>query len=144
MLALGSPEIRDLTVDEIERTAFRHLLWLAAEVDSPALDAIIRDELPSLVVRGIVEFGAPVAFLAVNAATDRVSIEYIAVAESARSLGYGTALVQTAQRIAHGRPVYAETDDDAVDFYRRLGFHVSLGDADLRWPERQRYICVLG
>lgn len=38
--------------------------------------------------------------------------------------------------------VYLETDDDAVDFYRKLGFVISPKERDPRWPDRERYACV--
>ena len=40
-------------------------------------------------------------------------------------------------------PIFAQTDDDAIGFYRSLGFVDSPAPRDARWPDRQRYDCVL-
>ena len=40
-------------------------------------------------------------------------------------------------------PLRAETDDDAVDFYRTLGFTVTGAPRDARWPARRRYRCEM-
>jgi ribosomal protein S18 acetylase RimI-like enzyme len=135
--------IRVLTKDEIESAEFRHLLWLAVEVADIELDNIARDELPKLKILGVMEDERVVAFVAFDVDTDPLTIEYIAVEESARTRGYGTALVDAARSHAVGRAIYAQTDDDAVNFYRRIGFKVVDREPDSRWPERQRYDCVL-
>ena len=38
--------------------------------------------------------------------------------------------------------VVAETDDDAVGFYRALDFDIGPAPSDPRWPGRRRYRCV--
>ncbi|WP_353889747.1 GNAT family N-acetyltransferase [Galbitalea sp. SE-J8] len=104
--------IRTLTTDEITSAEFRHLLWLAVEVDDAELDKIARDELPRPMIRGVVESGRVVAFVAFDAGTDPVTIEYVAVDEDAQGSGHGTALVAAVRDHANGRVVYAQTDDD--------------------------------
>jgi ribosomal protein S18 acetylase RimI-like enzyme len=59
--------------------------------------------------------------------TDRVEIMNIAVAENARKRGIGSAMVN-ALRDEFLLPIHAETDDDAVGFYRNVGF-----DGARRW-----------
>jgi len=135
--------IRTLTNGEMAHAAFRHLLWLAVEVDDSRLDKIAREILPKLTVQGVLEHERIVAFVAFDADADPVVIEYIAVDERAQGRGLGTALVEAIRDRAGGRAVYAQTDDDAVDFYRRIGFAINHREPDRRWPERQRYDCLL-
>lgn len=53
------------------------------------------------------------------------------------------ALVNAVRAAVGGAAIRAETDDDAVGFYRRLGFAITMRDPDPRWPGRQRYDCLL-
>jgi ribosomal protein S18 acetylase RimI-like enzyme len=55
---------------------------------------------------------------------ERVRIMHIAVEESTRNNGIGRAMVKSLQR-KYGKPIEAETDDDAVSFYRKCGFKVT-------------------
>ncbi len=135
--------IRALTSDETASPEFRHLLWLAVEVDDAQLNAIARDVLPKLTVHGVVKDDRVVAFVAFDAGTDPMAIEYIAVDEREQGRGHGTALIDAVRSHANGRSVYAQTDDDAVEFYRRAGFAVEPAEPDPRWPDRQRYDCLL-
>lgn len=135
--------IRELTPAEIATGEFRQLLWLAVEVDDRQLDRIIREELPELAIRGVVERDRVVAFIAFDAEADPLAIEYLAVDDELRGRGYGTALVEAARDHARGRAVYAQTDDEAVEFYRRIGFAIADRSPDERWPERRRYDCLL-
>jgi ribosomal protein S18 acetylase RimI-like enzyme len=136
--------IRLLSTAEIATDSFRRLLWRAAEVDDAALAAIVSDELPELTVLGIVDDDGPVGFVAFGARDGVMEIDYIAVSERAAGQGWGRALVDAVRARAGDRPLRAETDDDAVDFYRRLGFAVrAAGGPDPRWPDRRRYDCLL-
>lgn len=53
-----------------------------------------------------------------------VEIMHIAVEESARRKGIGTALVKYVDDIERVDQILAETDEDAVKFYRKFGFKV--------------------
>ena len=69
---------------------------------------------------------------------DYVEILHIAVAEQSQQRGIGRAMV-TALRELHGLRLEAETDDDAVEFYRRCGFTTtSICKYSIR-----RWVCVL-
>ncbi|SJN21123.1 hypothetical protein FM119_02595 [Mycetocola reblochoni REB411] len=71
-------------------------------------------------------------------------LEYIAVDGSRAGSGLGALLVAAVRALAPDLPLVAETDDDAVGFYRRLGFAVvALDETDPRWPDRRRYRCTL-
>ena len=52
-------------------------------------------------------------------------------------------LVDAIRSTHPGLPLLAETDNDAVDFYRALGFTVEPRPPDRRWPGRPRYRCTL-
>ncbi|MGE3619885.1 MAG: GNAT family N-acetyltransferase [Acidimicrobiia bacterium] len=134
--------IRVLRAGEMARPELVHLLWLACEADDEALAEIVR-ELPHLSVVAVVEEDRVRAFAAFEPDADPVVIEYLAVEEEAQGRGYGRALVGAVREAVSGRALHAETDDDAVDFYRRLGFTISAAAPDPRWPDRPRYACVL-
>lgn len=69
---------------------------------------------------------------------DYVEILHISVADNARHRGIGGAMV-TALQEKYGLRLEAETDDDAVDFYRKCGF----GATAIKKYDVQRWICVL-
>jgi len=135
--------VRPLTADEIASATFLPLLWEAAGADADALVWIRDVELPKLTLVGAVQGGSVVGFAAFGPDGTRTELHYIAVDASARGTGLGTRLVDAARHADTTRPLYASTDDDAVAFYRRLGFTVSPAPRDARWPTRQRYACVL-
>lgn len=68
-----------------------------------------------------------------------VEINHLAVKLQYRGLGYGRGiLLELIDRIRPNR-IIAETDDEAVDFYRNVGFTVSsLGEA---YPGVERFKC---
>lgn len=68
-------------------------------------------------------------------------ISSIAVAPNARGAGIGSGLLRAAATELGCRLIRAETDGDAVGFYRRCGFDVrSLGE---KYPGCVRYACTL-
>lgn len=136
--------IRRLGAAEIAGPEFVALLKLAAEVEDGELERIRTQELARLTVIGSVEDGRLVAFAAFDADADPVVLSYIAVDVGAQGRGLGNALIESVRRAAGGRALLAETDDDAVAFYRRIGFRItSRSDRDPRWPDRPRYDCLL-
>lgn len=135
--------IRALSKGTFSRADFQRLLRLATDASEDRLRRIVLDELLNLSVLGIVEDGEVVAFVAFDVDRDPAVIEYIAAAPEMQGRGHGRALVDATRAAALGGAVYAETDDDAVGFYRRLGFRVAPTEPDPRWSERQRYACLL-
>ena len=133
------PVIERLTSAQLASESFLALLREAVEVPRDALLVIRDDELAVLEVAGVVDDDV-VAFAAWNAESNPQVLEYIAVDSAHRGLGLGSALIA---RIRASGPLLAETDDDAVDFYRRLGFTVTPIERDERWPDRQRYRCLI-
>jgi len=70
---------------------------------------------------------------------DRIEIHLIAVDENSRSRGVGGLMV-TALQEAYGKNIEAETDGDAVEFYRKRGFTTCEFIHETRG---KRYTCVL-
>ena len=68
-----------------------------------------------------------------------VGIRSIAVAPHWRGEGLGRSLIETLAERTHAERVVAETDDDAVGFYRRCGFTAE--DAPPKFG-RPRYWCT--
>jgi ribosomal protein S18 acetylase RimI-like enzyme len=76
-----------------------------------------------------------------RAGADGWTISAIAVAQDHRGMGIGRLLVTGALERLESRSLYAETDGDAVEFYRQLGFAVSsLGE---KYPGVERFACRL-
>jgi len=71
--------------------------------------------------------------------TGEWTITAVAIADDHRRRGIGRRLVAGAMACSGARSLDAETDGDAVDFYRRLGFSVaSLGE---KYPGVERFAC---
>jgi len=70
---------------------------------------------------------------------EQVKILHIAVTENARGRGIGKAMVNALLNL-FCLPIKAETDDDAVGFYRKLGFETS----KLNIHGVHRWACILG
>jgi N-acetylglutamate synthase-like GNAT family acetyltransferase len=68
-----------------------------------------------------------------------IGIRSIAVAPEWRNRGLGRTLIDALAKLAGAKRVVAETDDDAVGFYRRCGFAVE--DAPPKFGHA-RYMCV--
>lgn len=68
----------------------------------------------------------------------RVEIYHIAARESARKEGVGSAMIIALQK-KYGKPIEAETDDDAVGFYRKCGFETTA----IQKYNVRRWVCVL-
>lgn len=88
------------------------------------------------------ENGEPMRICGFRVLEGKLEICHIAVAENARGRGYGSAMI-TALRDQYGMDIQAETDDEAVGFYRKYGFETTAiykqyGDNTVR-----RWICVL-
>lgn len=134
--------IRPLTEREKDGVEFWRLLWFATEVDHDALLRIREVELPVLEVIGHVDQVVH-SFAAYRREPGRVVIEYIAVDQAHRGTGLGTELLTAVGDLCPLQPLTAQTDDDAIGFYRALGFRAVPAPVDPRWPERRRYDCVL-
>lgn len=71
---------------------------------------------------------------------NRMVIEHIAVLPECRGMDYGRGLIVEAIELKKPASVVAETDEEAVDFYRSIGFTIeSLGE---KYPGVERFICT--
>ncbi|OKX83579.1 GNAT family N-acetyltransferase [Corynebacterium glutamicum] len=119
---------------------FAHLLWLASGYSAEKLKYTITHEISQMTTIGFRDGTFPIAFASYIHEPSRAVIEYIAVKETHQGMGLGSQLLNA---VAKTHPeIYLETDDDAVDFYRKQGFSIAPKDRDPRWPDRERYACV--
>ncbi|MCL2420743.1 MAG: GNAT family N-acetyltransferase [Defluviitaleaceae bacterium] len=127
-----------------------------AKMDDPAildiLAACVYDNSPEGMAREVSEYhrhgswqlrcwiddGKIVGVCGFEVHTDWVEILHIAVSENARGRGIGSKMV-AALRAQYKMPIEAETDDDAVDFYRKCGFEVTA----FKKYDVRRWTCVL-
>ncbi|MCI3919459.1 GNAT family N-acetyltransferase [Paenibacillus sp. TRM 82003] len=73
-------------------------------------------------------------------ADDRWSIEHLAVRPDCRGAGFGRGLILELIEQVRPQELVAETDEEAVDFYRWIGFEVeSLGEL---FPGAERFRCT--
>ena len=134
------PTVRRLVGEDLASEQMLALMREAAGLPVVELRRIIAEELALMEVVGTGRQGAPTSVAAYVSRPDGVVLEYIAVAPELRGGGVGRVLVDA---LAGGaEPVVAETDDDAVGFYRALDFDIGLAPSDPRWPGRRRYRCV--
>lgn len=70
---------------------------------------------------------------------DVIQIKHISVRPDCRGAGFGRGLILELLSTEKPQKLLVETDDEAVDFYRRIGFEIkSLGEKD---PGVERYLC---
>lgn len=71
---------------------------------------------------------------------NQLIIEHIAVQPDYRGMDFGRGLILEAINLIKPSEVVAETDDEAVNFYRSIGFQIeSLGD---KYPGVERFRCT--
>jgi ribosomal protein S18 acetylase RimI-like enzyme len=77
----------------------------------------------------------------IHQAVDEVELKHIAIQSDYRRQGLGKKLIMAYMEQYPIRKMEAETDKDAVDFYRRIGFNItSLGE---KYPGVERFKCIL-
>jgi len=127
--------------DKLDDPNVRQILALSAFDNSPEGMSIKAAEFrrhDAWQLYGWIEGGEILGVCGFEVHPDWVEILNIAVAETARKRGIGGAMV-TALQTKHEMAVEAETDDDAVEFYRKLGFETT---ATQKYGVR-RWLCVL-
>lgn len=96
---------------------------------------------PNLHAFSCVENGGIVGVIVLERRGTAAKIVSIAVEPACRGRGIGSGLISYAAGVLKCGEICAETDDDAVGFYRRCGFEVvSLGE---KYPGIIRYWCAL-
>ena len=118
------------------------IISYAAFDGSPESIAKISDEYRTsgaLNFHGWVESGKIAGICGFEVHDGKVEIHLISVAEDKRRQGIGGAMISALQAM-YGLPIEAETDDEAVGFYRKRGFETT----EIMHPRRgKRHICVL-
>ncbi|WP_404434201.1 GNAT family N-acetyltransferase [Rothia sp. BD8] len=132
-----------LTWRDLHSPNFLALLHRAAELPEAELQRIRDEELPGMELLAARRRDELVGFAAASIRPQQIELEYLAVAQDATGDGIGSGLVSRLREAHGGVQFVAHTDDDAVDFYRRLGFRISAAAADPRWPTSRRYRCEL-
>ena len=94
---------------------------------------------PNLHFYGWVENHSIIGICGYEIHDNKIEIHLIAVDEKSRSRGVGSAMLVALQK-NYGKNIEAETDDDAVGFYRKCGFAVHEFVHEKRG---KRYTCTL-
>lgn len=95
----------------------------------------------SLELLGTFVDGELAGLLGIRLGTEEVEICHLAVQTRLRGRGIGSAMVEELRKCKKAKTLQAETDKDAVSFYRKCGFVItSLGE---KYPGTERFSCVL-
>ena len=97
---------------------------------------------PGEIFYGWVEDDKPLGICGFRVFPDKIEICHIAVAEAARGMGIGTAMVYALGEKYAGT-IVAETDDDAVGFYKKCGFEAMLLYREYNGQKYRRWACTL-
>ena len=114
------------------------------EVRKEKTREIIREycENPDQVILGMESDNELIGFIGFCFQSDNLAIiRHIAVRRDHRGNGIGRKMILTMCSNYSLQEVSAETDKDAVDFYRKVGFFIqSLGE---KYPGTERFLCKL-
>jgi len=131
----------DIT-EKMSQPILRQLLSGCLGDRSPkGIDAALR-KYPGEIFYGWMEYGEPLGMCGFCVLPDKLEICHIAVAETARNEGIGTAMV-FALREKYNKTIEAETDDNAIGFYRKCGFQVTELYKEYDGQKYRRWRCVL-
>lgn len=128
---------------KLEEPAVQELLASAIFPDpdkiEKAVNAYRQEE--SLQIIGYENEGTLVGIVGFRLDEDRImEIRHIAVIPEERGKGYGRGMVLELLLQQNPVKIVAETDEDAVDFYRSIGFMIeSLGE---KYPGVERFACT--
>ncbi len=129
---------------ELEKPRLWEVLAPAAYNPTPVRLAQIRERYrtePTWRLLGGRSGAATIGCIGLELGTDNTAtIRHIAVISERRGEGVGRALIQQALRTFALTQISAETDHDAVEFYRACGFAIqSLGE---KYPGTIRFLCT--
>lgn len=126
----------------IEETEIKDLIGHCIFPDPDKLDKVIAQykSKSDLRLYGIVVENQVVGIVGYKQlSSDIIEIQHISVNPQYRGGGYGRGLIFELLNTEKPAKITAETDGDAVDFYRRIGFEInSLGE---KYPGVERYLC---
>jgi inorganic pyrophosphatase len=123
---------------EIIYHIFQDIIWKSTnEQIDQILDKSRKDE--SYAIIGLVENNNLIGIIIYRSENSKVIIEYFGVESIYRHKGIGSKLIDEVIRKTKANYIVAETEDDAVNFYRKYGFAITmLGKI---YPERNHYRC---
>jgi ribosomal protein S18 acetylase RimI-like enzyme len=79
------------------------------------------------------------AIIGIERTREGISIKHLAVSPATKYLGIGKWMLDELIKETNASYIYAETDDDAVGFYRKFGFKIT--PIESKYPPMQRYKC---
>jgi ribosomal protein S18 acetylase RimI-like enzyme len=129
--------------DLLDRSDIQELIGYSVFPDPDRLEQVIQqyrsDE--TLQLFGYESEEEIVGIIGIRVASEgSVRIEHLAVKPECRGAGFGRGQILEMIEMAKPTVIIAETDDEAVDFYRWIGFEVeSLGEL---YPGVERYKCT--
>lgn len=128
--------------DGLGTPSVSRLLTAAFGSEDAAIRAARRYEAGDWTGLGYEEAGVIVAFIGLQRVSQEAGwIRGIAVDPDRQRKGIGRALVRALRTRTSGLTLHAETDHDALRFYRACGFEAtSLGE---KYPGVERFECVL-
>lgn len=124
---------------KILQPAVRELLSHATSIDK--VDSAYREYIqsPTQQLFGLVKEKSIVGCIGIEIVFNNCEIKHIAVSFGERGNGIGTKMIQFLCENFVLTTISAETDNDAVEFYRKLGFKItSLGE---KYPGVERFLC---
>ncbi|MGE7823046.1 GNAT family N-acetyltransferase [Paenibacillus sp. NPDC093718] len=134
--------LKDITMQAMQPEV-KELLSYSVFPDPEAVDqaAAIYEKGPSRLF-GFEEDGLLLGVIGFDVDQDELTIRHLAVLPENRGKGYGRGLILELLLEVQPKParVIAETDEEAVNFYRSIGFEVySLGE---KYPGVERFRCI--
>lgn len=114
-------------------------MWPDAERINRAIDTYMDEQSKTLY--GFFHNNELVGLIGVSGASDHAAIlNHIAVKKEHRRNGLGTYMIKAFLQGSNVTTIEAETDKDAVAFYKKIGFEItSLGE---KYPGVERFRCI--
>ncbi|MDP5275306.1 GNAT family N-acetyltransferase [Chengkuizengella axinellae] len=127
--------------NRIEQPTIIELLAFCAGSSSDRVEQTVEDykEQNELELYGFEAEGKVIGIIGYRMHENQMELKHIAVSPEQRYKGIGSLMINAMMNLTKSDQVIAETDDDAVDFYRSSGFTIySLGE---KYPGVERYRC---
>ena len=128
--------------DQLNETLVRQILSACLFDKTPeGIDNAIR-KYPGELFYGWIVNGEAMGICGFRVLNNKVEICHIAVSENSRRKGIGKAMI-IALWDKYNMPIEAETDDDAVGFYKKCGFETTAIYKEEGSTKRRRWMCIL-